>query len=200
MHPPAPSPFLSRRQADAHWNLCGPGVSFCTDGDDYADRMLDLWLRVEAKGGGGRRWSMRPCLMWDQRERFQFSVLRVDFESGIRMFIFHLIPVVHGGPMLADGGEGHGLYVLELPLIAAHCRTVPECIAAINAVAAYTPTLILRREELIARGIMRGHFARIRRLLVSNTAEPDGVRLASLDRSIGRLVADDEREYNNGCC
>jgi hypothetical protein len=195
MHPPAPFPFLSRKRADELWNLHGPGVTICED--DYADRMLDFWLRVQARGG--RCWRMQPAVTWALGERFQFSCLRVDFESGVRMFVFYLFPLIHDVPMLTDGGEGRGLYVLELPLIAAHCRTVSECIAAIDAVASYTPTLIIRREELIARGFLRGHYTRARRLLLSNSAEPpDRVRLASLDRSMGRLAEEDEQEYRGG--
>ena len=71
---------------------------------------------------------------------------------------------------------------------------VTEAIAAIDAVASYIPTLIIRRDESIARGFLRSHYSRVRKLLVSNSTEPDRVMLASLDRSLSRLVEEDERE------
>jgi UDP-N-acetylglucosamine transferase subunit ALG13 len=62
--------------------------------DDYADRMLDFWLRVQSKGGG-RGWSMQPCPSWDQNEHFDITCLRVDFDTGgVRMFMFYLIPLI----------------------------------------------------------------------------------------------------------
>ena len=193
MHPPAPFPFLNRKEADEVWNMFGSGVRIELIEDDYEDSMLDLWLRVQAKGGS-RHWSMQPSRSWNQRERFQFSMMQVDYGTGIRMFIFYVFPVINNVPMLTDSGEGCGLFVLELPLISAYCRTVTEAIAAIDAVASYIPTLIIRRDESIARGFLRSHYSRVRKLLVSNSTEPDRVMLASLDRSLSRLVEEDERE------
>ena len=192
-HRPAPFPFQNREKAYASWNLYGPGVSVIVDEDDYADRMLDFWLRVQSKGGG-RGWSMQPCPSYEN-EQFNITCLRVDFDTGgIRMFVYYLFPLLHDNPMLVDGGEGRGLFVLELPLISAYCQTVSETIAAIDAVAAYIPTLILRRDESLARGFLWSHYRQTRRLLVSNCLEPDGVLLASVDRWLGRLEEEDARE------
>jgi hypothetical protein len=194
-HRPAPFPFQNREKAYASWNLYGPGVSVIVNEDDYADRMLDFWLRVQSKGGG-RGWSMQPSVSWDQNEQFNITCLRVDFDTGgVRMFVFYLFPLINDIPMLVDGGEGLGLFVLELPLISAYCRTMAETIAAIDAVAAYIPTLILRRDENLTRGLLLWHYKRTRQLLVSNCLEPnDGVRLATVDRWLGRLKEEDDRE------
>ena len=194
--PPAPFPFLNRKEAYERWNLYGPGVTICVDEDAYEDRMLDFWLRVQAKSGR-KRWSMQPSQSWNQQGRLDMSVLRVDFELGVRMFVNYLVPLIHDTPMLTDGGEGRGLFVLELPLISAYCATVSEAIAAIDAVALYIPTLVLRREESLDRGLFRSHFLRARKLLVSNCAAPDPVRLASLNRQLGRIAEEDAREH--GC-
>jgi len=78
--------------------------------------------------------------------------------------------------------------VLELPLISAYCRTMAETIAAIDAVAAYIPTLILRRDENLTRGFLRSQYRQTRRLLLSNCLEHnDGVRLAYVDSWLSRL-------------
>ena len=191
-HPPPPFPFLNRREAYEHWNLYGSGVTISEDEDANEDRLLDFWLRVQARGC--KRWSMQPSQSWNQQERFQINVLRVDFESRIRIFIYYLLPLINDTPMLMDGGEGRGLFVLELPLISAYCPTVSEAIAAIDSVSSYIPTLILRRDESLDRSFLQSQLLRVRKLLVSNCVECDDVMVASLDRRISRLEEDNEHE------
>ena len=191
-HPPPPFPFLNRKDAYEKWNLYGPGVTIDVDENANEDRLLDFWLRVQAKGG--RRWSMQPSPSWNQQERFQINVLRVEFESSIRIFIYYLLPLINDTPMLKDGGEGCGLFVLELPLISAYCPTVLEAITAIESVSSYIPTLILRRNESMDRSFLRSQLLRTRKLYVSNCVEHDNVMISSLDRRMSWLVEEDEQE------
>jgi hypothetical protein len=179
-----PEPFQMTDTAWERFGLGGVHVR-CLIPKESEEALCGLLLYAQARSRG-KPWSMEA-----KYETGDIVCLQVEYDAhrawgGERVWnhsllhVHYVVPVSScwgrgcDDPLLPDGPEGRGLYLLDLPRITALCLTMAEALHAINSVAPYIPTVL----SIMERYALHEH---LRRCLLGTS---DPIRAAALQRAL----------------
>jgi hypothetical protein len=172
-----PLPFREHADTWRESGFANRPVRFSIDVNYDCERLRELMVYIQAKH---RRWKVSSV---HSGRRLLIDALKVEFggtESEI-ISVEYFTPTIFGSAVFQHA-EGYGVFWLGTSTVSAHCFTMSDTLAAIDAYEPYASPARLQRLECVDRAAFETH---LRRCL---SLESDPVRAAALERRLNETV------------